>query len=95
MKTRNINEEVIQKGSHLLDYFDFSIKHTVSHLLLTLEMMYNNKIGSDKIELYQNVLYWVTKIYKPKEGVNSWQICPICNTNNGHTEECSIQKYYR
>jgi len=91
--TRNTSEEVVQKGSYILDYFDFSIKHTVSYLLLTLEMMNDNKIGNDEIKFYQDVLYWVTRVYKPKDGINKWQICPICNLYSTHSEDCTIKKY--
>lgn len=90
---RVIDEKVMNKGIHILDYFDFNIKMAVSHLLLTLEMMYNNKLGQDQILFYQNVLYWVTRVYKPKNGQNSWQICPICSEYNSHKPDCKLKMY--
>jgi hypothetical protein len=93
MTERIIDEKVMHKGIHILDYFQFDIKMTVSHLLLTLEMMYNHKIGQDEIVFYQNVLYWVTRVYKPKNGQNSWQICPICGLYDSHKEDCKIKMY--
>ena len=93
MTERIIDEKVMRKGIHLLDYFDFNIKMAVSHCLLTLELMYDKKIGQDEVVFYQNVLYWITRVYQPKNGQNAWQICPICKGYNQHEPNCKLALY--
>jgi len=92
-QTRQINQKVIDHGNHILKQFDNSIKYTVTHLITTLELMYRSKIEHDTITFYLDTLYYVTKVYKPKDEQNPWQICPVCGGVENHSDECAIQKH--
>lgn len=91
-QTKTLDPSVIDKGNHLLKQFDMSIKYTVTHLITTLELMYRSKIEHDTVTFYLDVLYYVTKVYKPVNENNPWQICPICSEVGHHADHCSIKQ---
>ena len=66
---RDITPEVKFKALHIIDYFDKSRSHAIAHLLLTLEMMYNFGRPQEEIKLYQDVLYYVSKVWEGGSGI--------------------------
>jgi len=90
-----IEETHKNKAHKLLHEFDGEISYVISHCLETLELLY--KIGANMTEIYfyQNVLYYVSKIYEPESEQNRYKICPICRGYGNHTDECFISIYQK
>lgn len=60
---RIITDEIKYKAIHVLDYFNFDRKHTIAHLLLSLDLLYSVKAPEEMMKTYQDVLYYVSKVW--------------------------------
>jgi len=90
---KKIKDSVKWKAHKILDAFDGNVNYCVSHCLEMLDTLHSTKAEFSVVEFYQDVLFYVTRVYEPKEGRTEWGICPVCDGYKNHSRKCVLSLY--
>lgn len=90
---KKIKDSVKWKAHKIIDAFEGNIKHCVSHCLEMLDTLHSTKAKFSVIEFYQDVLFYLTRVYEHNDGRAEWGICPVCDGYKNHSRKCVLSLY--